>query len=284
MTSDFQPYILHEPLTTEVPLLCDSPHSGMSYPSDFNVAIPMMQLRQGEDTFVDELWEALPQYGATLLSANFPRTYIDPNRDEDDIDIELLCPDQSWPTAINPTEKTRIGYGLIWRQVRGKPIYNRCLTIDEIQKRISTYYRPYHQILQQRAEELYRQYGGLWHLNLHSMPSDAYAGLGLPDKNLADFVLGDKDGTTCSEDFIRVIERYLLEEGFSVARNDPYKGVALIQRMGKPKQRRHSLQIEIKRPLYMNEETFEKTPQFYTLQKSLSGLAKVVSDYVRCQL
>lgn len=284
MTSDFQPYMLHEPLTAEVPLLCDSPHSGMSYPSDFNVVLPMMQLRQGEDTFVDELWKALPQYGATLLGANFPRTYIDPNRDEDDIDVELLCPDQAWPTPLNPTEKTRIGYGLIWRRVRGEPIYNRCLTVEEIQKRISTYYQPYHYALQQAAEDLYKRYGGLWHLNLHSMPADAYVGLGLPEKELADFVLGDKDGTTCSEEFIHIIEKYLLEEGYSVARNDPYKGVALIQRMGQPERNRHSLQIEIKRPLYMNEKTFEKNANFFTLQKSLSGLSKVVSDYVRSQL
>lgn len=284
MTSDFQPYMLHEPLTAEVPLLCDSPHSGMSYPSDFNVVLPMMQLRQGEDTFVDELWKALPQYGATLLGANFPRTYIDPNRDEDDIDVELLCPDQAWPTPLNPTEKTRIGYGLIWRRVRGEPIYNRCLTVEEIQKRISTYYQPYHHALQQAAEDLYKRYGGLWHLNLHSMPADAYVGLGLPEKELADFVLGDKDGTTCSEEFIHIIEKYLLEEGYSVARNDPYKGVALIQRMGQPERNRHSLQIEIKRPLYMNEKTFEKNANFFTLQKSLSGLSKVVSDYVRSQL
>ena len=283
-TTDFQPYLLHGPLTTEVPLLCDSPHSGMSYPADFNVVLAMSQLRQGEDTYVDELWKALPQYGATLLAANFPRTYIDPNRDVDDLDVQLLCPDQQWPHPLNPTEKTRIGYGLIWKSVRNQPIYNRCLTTEEIKKRIETYYKPYHQALAQHADTLYQRYGGLWHINLHSMPSSAYEGLGLAEKELADFVLGDRDGTTCSDAFITLVETFLRDEGYSVARNDPYKGVALIQRMGQPNKNKHSLQIEIKRPLYMNEVSFEKTTNFTHLQKSLSALSKEVSDYVRSQL
>lgn len=282
--TDFQPFALHEPLSASVPLLCDSPHSGIIYPADFQVSLAMPQLRRGEDTYVDELWQALPQFGATLLEANFPRTYIDPNRDESDLDLSLFCADQSWPHTVNPTAKTAIGYGLIWKQVRGQSIYSRCLTVAEVQNRIEKYYRPYHQILALKASEFYQQFGGLWHVNLHSMPSDAYLGLGLAEKPLADFVLGDRDGTTCDEGFISCIEQFLLEEGYSVARNDPYKGVALIERIGQPEKNKHSIQIEINRALYMNEDSFEKSPQFYAVQSSLSGLSKVLSDYVRSQL
>lgn len=283
-STDFQPFALHEPLSSKVPLLCDSPHSGMIYPGDFNATLGMPKLRQGEDTYVDELWQALPQFGATLLEANFPRTYIDPNRDESDIDVALFAPDQSWPHALRPTVKTAIGYGLIWRKVRGDDIYSRFLTVAEVQKRLEDYYRPYHRALANQAAELYRQFGGLWHINLHSMPSNAYEGLGLPEKPLADFVLGDRDGSTCNEGFIHCIEQFLLEEGYSVARNDPYKGVALIERMGQPEKNKHSIQIEVNRALYMNEVTFEKTANFTKVQKSLTALSKAVSDYVRSQL
>lgn len=280
----FEPYALHVPLSTSVPLLCDSPHSGIVYPADFDVAIAMSQLRRGEDTYVDELWSSLPQFGATLLEANFPRTYIDPNRDESDIDVTLLGPNQTWPTPIEPTVKTELGFGLVWKKVRGVDIYDRVLTIEEIQHRIDHYYKPYHQALADQAKSLYEQFGGLWHINLHSMPSDAYVGLGLPEKELADFVLGDRDGTTSNEGFVACIEQFLREEGYSVARNDPYKGVALIERMGQPSQNKHSIQIEINRKLYMDEATFEKTAQFVSLQKSLTALSKVLSDYVRSQL
>lgn len=44
---------------------------------------------QTEDSFVDELWSAAPASGASLLSALFPRCFIDPNRAPDDVDPEV---------------------------------------------------------------------------------------------------------------------------------------------------------------------------------------------------
>ena len=36
-----------------------------------------------------------PRYGAYLLTAEFPRSYIDPNRSPDDIDVDMLA--GPWP-------------------------------------------------------------------------------------------------------------------------------------------------------------------------------------------
>lgn len=44
---------------------------------------------QAEDSFVDELWSAAPASGASLLSALFPRCFVDPNRALDDVDPEV---------------------------------------------------------------------------------------------------------------------------------------------------------------------------------------------------
>src|SRR3546814_7578740 len=91
------------------------------------------------------------------------------------------------------------------------------------------------------------------------MPSDAYEVLGIDtDKPLADFVLGDRDGTTCDPTLIGIIEDFLVQRGYTVARNDPFKGVALIARIGRPEENRHSLQIEVNRSLYMDEERSEE--------------------------
>ena len=80
------PVVVH-PATGEVlPIVCDSPHSGTSYPADFGHAVPMSLLRRGEDTHVAALWDQWPAHGATLIEATFPRTYIDPNRSEADLD------------------------------------------------------------------------------------------------------------------------------------------------------------------------------------------------------
>lgn len=276
---DFPPYVLRNPTGEVLPFIGDSPHSGTIYPQDFITRLPTSILRSGEDTYVDELWSALPAVGATLLAANFPRIYIDPNREESDIDPDILA--EPWSTPLHPTEKSAIGHGLVWWQARGQNIYDEKLFVGEVENRILKYYRPYHEALARKTAELYEQFGALWHLNLHSMPSDAYEVLGLPTKALADFVLGDRQGTTCAPEFVAVVQEFLVSRGYSVAINDPYQGVALIERMGKPAQQKHSLQVEINRALYMDELSYEKTANFSHLQRDLADLSAHMADYVR---
>jgi N-formylglutamate deformylase len=281
MAADFRPFTLHPPSAAAVPLVCDSPHSGTDYPADFGHAVPRAQLRRGEDTHVEALWEAVPAVGGTLLAAHFPRTYIDANRTEDDLDPELLA--QPWPTPLNPGEKTRLGFGLVWRNIgAGRPIYDRPLSVAEVRNRIDSYYRPYHAALAESIEQAAQRFGGVWHLNLHSMPNDAYERLQIQSPHpLADFVLGDRDGTTCEPGFVDLVERELRGRGYTVARNDPYKGVQLIARIGQPARNRHSLQIEVRRPLYMDEATRERNEGFARVQKDLGAVLRSLAGYVK---
>ena len=285
VNSDTAPAVVRrDPVGRPLPLVCDSPHSGTSYPADFGHAVPLDKLRQGEDTHVDALWSAAPEVGATLLAATFPRTYIDPNRTLADLDPDMI--DGEWPEPLSPGEKTRIGKGLIWSRMDPQsPVYARKLSVDEVQARIDNYYRPYHRMLDEAVAARYAQFGALWHLNLHSMPNDAYERLGIAsERPLADFVLGDRDGTTCEVAFVDLIEEFLSDRGYTVARNDPYKGVQLIAKMGNPAQNRHSLQVEIRRPLYMDEASRERNEGFTRLQGDLSELLVVVADYVSQQI
>lgn len=281
--TEFDPYIRIAPRATPLPLVCDSPHSGVVYPADFGYAIDAAVLRTGEDTFVDELWQGIPDVGGTLILAQSPRTYIDPNREPDDIDPALLA--EPWPGMLNPTEKSRLGHGLIWARAGGRPIYDRKLSVQEVSHRIRAYHQPYHAALNRDIEAAYQRFGAVWHLNLHSMPSDSYEVMQVrSDRPLADFVLGDRDGTTCDPEFVAVVENSLRESGYTVARNDPFKGVALIARLGNPSQRRNSLQIEIHRGQYMNESTFEKNAKFQALQAALTKAAQDVALYIQRQL
>ncbi|MFW7343295.1 N-formylglutamate amidohydrolase [Pollutimonas sp. H1-120] len=278
--SEFDPYVLSLPTCSAIPLICDSPHSGVVYPADFQSCLPTSILRSGEDTYVEELWQAIPSVGGALLAANFPRTYIDPNREEDDIDPNILA--EPWATELHPTEKSRLGHGLIWSMARKQPLYDRKLWVAEVENRIATYHQPYHQALQRQIEAAHERFGVVWHLNLHSMPSDSYEVLEIDtDKPLADFVLGDRDGTTCDPTLIGIIEDFLLQRGYTVARNDPFKGVALIARIGRPEENRHSLQIEVNRSLYMDEESYERSANFQNLQRDLSELSVTVAEFVR---
>jgi N-formylglutamate deformylase len=275
------PYTLFKSEVDDIPLVCDSPHSGTLYPEDFQHAVPYSLLRAGEDTHIDELWSAAPDVGATLLKANFPRTYIDPNRTLNDIDQLLI--DDIWPDPLEPSEKSRLGFGLIWRQLNATtPIYDRQLSIAEVKHRINQYYLPYHEALNRAIENKVDRFGGVWHLNLHSMPNNAYERLQIkyPPHPLADFVLGDRDGTTCEPEFIEFIEQNLRSMGYSVSRNDPYKGMQLIANIGKPKENRHSLQVELRRPVYMDEITRIPNKNFHVVKNDLSQLLKNIRVYL----
>ena len=282
MTAAAKPAVtVRMPEGTALPLVLDSPHSGTQYPADFGHKVPLARLRHGEDTHVDALWADAPAHGATLIAADFPRTYIDANRALADLDPAMLA--GPWEQPLMPSEKSRLGVGLVWSRLdAATPMYDRLLTPAEVRGRIERCWKPYHAALQSAIDAAARDFGAVWHLNLHSMPNNAYERLGKTAPHpLADFVLGDRDGTTCEPEFVALIEDTLRAQGYSVARNDPYKGVELIARIGQPAMRRHSLQIEIRRPIYMDEATREPNGGFAELRANLSALTREIAAYVR---
>ncbi|MBI2772025.1 MAG: N-formylglutamate amidohydrolase [Burkholderiales bacterium] len=264
-----------------IPLVCDSPHSGTWYPQDFGHAIARAPLRQSEDTHVDALWAGVPQVGGTLLCANFPRSYLDANRDQADIDVAMI--EGTWPHAAHPSPRClELGIGLIWRETPERlPIYTRKLSVGEVEQRIASCWRPYREALARLLDEAAQKHGGCWHLNLHSMPSNAYERLALPPRPLADVVLGDRHGTTCGPGFVDSVAQAFRARGYSVAVNDPYEGADLVRISGAPGRNRHSLQIEINRAIYMDEKTREPGPGFAALKDDIGQVLRDVSAFVQ---
>jgi len=278
------PFEVIAPRGGHAPLVLDSPHSGTVYPEDFRPAVSLELLRQAEDSFVDELFGAGPDVGAILVLARFPRSYIDANRSLLDIDASLL--EAPWPGPAVPSAKTRKGIGLIWRVLdSGESIYARKLAVDEVKQRIVRFHQPYQRAVKDALDEVHGHFGGVWHLNLHSMPavSGRISEEG-PGKARADFVLGDRDGSTCEPEFTARVAQVLRDMGYQVKVNDPYKGVELVRAFSDPKAHRHSLQVEVNRKLYMDERTRERTRGFDELKRNLDTLLARVADYAshRC--
>lgn len=276
---------IRPPAGDGLPLVFDSPHSGTVYPRDFRPMAPMAELRRAQDTHVDRLFGAAPDHGAVLLEAHFPRTCIDPNRALDDLDPDLL--EGPWPAPLAPSEKCRRGLGLIWRLCPPgrRPIYDRALSVSEVEQRIERYWRPYHDALSGILDRLHQRFGQVWHVDCHSMNSVSTAmhaegpGIRRPD-----FVIGDRDGTSCCAAFTSLVRAHLEAAGYSVAVNDPYKGVELVRAYGAPGAGRHSLQIEIARRLYMDEDTLEPHAGFGPTTALVSGLIGALADFVRARL
>jgi N-formylglutamate deformylase len=260
------------------PLVLDSPHSGVDYPEDFGHACDMPALRQAEDTHVEKLYEFAPALGAAWIEALFPRSYLDANRNTTEIDTALL--DGPWPDPVETDPaalaKVRLGKGLIWRLTDdGLPIYERRLSVAEVRARIDRCWTPYHAAVRAAIDAAHQRHGYSIHLNCHSMPAVASShATGHPGMVHADFVLGDREGTSADPRLSRAVGEYLEGLGYSVAYNHPYKGVELVRRYSDPARHRHSLQVEVNRKLYMDERTLELNDGFPALKRDLQSLVE----------
>ncbi|MEZ0308564.1 MAG: N-formylglutamate amidohydrolase [Ramlibacter sp.] len=262
------------------PLVLDSPHSGVNYPDDFRHACDFAVLRRAEDTHVEKLYDFAPGLGAAWVEALFPRSYLDVNRNTTELDVTLF--DEPWPDPVETDPKVltkvRLGKGLVWRTTdEGKPVYDRHLTVQEVQLRIERCWKPYHEALRAAIDATHARHGYSIHLNCHSMPAVASQfATEYPGLVHADFVIGDREGTTADPALSRKVCEHLKGLGYSVEYNHPYKGVELVRRYGDPARHRHSIQVEINRKLYMNEATREPNDGFDALRQNLRSLVEML--------
>ncbi len=262
------------------PLVLDSPHSGTTYPNDFAYACALAVLRRAEDTHVEKLYDFAPGLGAAWTEALFPRSYLDANRDLTEIDTTLMDAPWPGPVATDPRilSKVRLGKGLIWRSTDdGTPLYARRLSVAEVQSRIDRCWRPYHAAVAEAIDAAHARHGYSIHLNCHSMPAVASRfATDFPGLVHADFVVGDRDGSTAGAALSRKVVAHLAGRGYNVAYNHPYKGVELVRRHSDPAQHRHSIQVEINRKLYMDEATLATHQGFGKLQADLRALIEML--------
>lgn len=264
-----------------IPMVFDSPHSGLTIPDDFERVASDELVLVASDTYVDDLFDFAPGIGAPLLLAHFPRSFLDLNRSLKDVDLELV--EGKWPHAVHESASARRGMGLTWRFAWGnQPMYGRKLSVSELEQRIDTYWRPYHRQLVCLLDETYAAFGRVYHVNCHSMPAAGH--ILSPDPAGAirkDIVVGDYDGTSSEPEFVHLVIETLESFGYSVSLNVPFRGAELVSAYNAPDQNRHSIQIELNRKLYMNEITREKNDSYTELKSNLSILGSVLKDYVK---
>lgn len=273
------------PQTEPIALVCDSPHSGTTYPDDFRYSVALADLRKCEDTLVDALWADAPKVGGTLIHAHFPRSYIDTNRACTDIEVAMLS--DPWPGEVQASERClTLGNGLVFSKTTTlAEIYDRKLAPSEIQRRVDSCWKPYRSALSEALRDTRTAFGRAWHLNLHSMPSNAYERLGrVSTTPLADVVLGDLHGRSCSPAFTRCVTEAFQALGYQVSINDPYAGQDLIREHGQPGTGCESLQIEINRKLYLDEETREPNARYSQTREDVSHVLRVVAAFIQAEV
>jgi N-formylglutamate amidohydrolase len=261
------PFTILAPARQSAAAVVNSPHSGAHYPPQFlrTTRLRAAALRRSEDCFVDELFASAPQAGAPLLKANFPRAYIDLNREPNELDPQLI--DGPLPRTANASSVRVVGgLGTIPRVVsEGEEIYRRKITLADALARIDKLYKPYHAALSNLVTTTVNKFGTALLIDCHSMPSTAAApgGTSTPQP---DIVIGDRHGVSCSASLVERLELLYRGHGLKVQRNRPYAGGFITECYGKPASGLHAVQIEINRAIYMDERTLAKLPGFESLR------------------
>lgn len=275
---DFQsvaPHAVYAPAQQRIPFVFNSPHSGCYYPPAFldSSRLNPHDIRQSEDCYVDELFAGAVPLGAPLLCANFPRAYLDVNREPYELDPKMFAEPVPAFTNIG-SARVAGGLGTIAKIVgEGQNIYKTKLPLDEALGRIETLYKPYHNQLGQLLNATKMQFGYAVLIDCHSMPSGY-----LPAETMVhnsqpsrpDFIIGDRFGRSCCEALSWAAIELLQGMGYQVAHNKPYAGGYITEYYGRPQRHYHALQIEVNRALYMDESSLLRLQGFTALCRDLT--------------
>ncbi|MEL6751677.1 MAG: N-formylglutamate amidohydrolase [Pseudomonadota bacterium] len=263
-------FTVHAPAQQRVPFVFNSPHSGRAYPLAFRAAsrLTAAQLRRSEDVAVDILFSAAVGLGAPLLTANFPRAWLDVNREPLELDPKLIA--DPLPAHAN-SRSARVGGGLgtVPRLVAERvEIYAGRMTLGEAMARINGVYRPYHEQLARLIARTVRTFGYSVLVDCHSMPSKGPGG-DADGVMRDDIIIGDRYGTSCNSAITQELVERFSDAGYRVARNKPYAGGFITEHYGRPSRGFHAVQIEVNRGLYLNEVALEPNGNFETVRADI---------------
>ncbi|MBN9045797.1 MAG: N-formylglutamate amidohydrolase [Rhizobiales bacterium] len=270
--SQMPPFEVCAPAEQRIPFVFNSPHSGRCYPRAFLEASRLdgVSIRYSEDCYVDELFAGVVGLGAPMLKANFPRAFLDVNREAYELDPRMFA--EALPPFIN-SQSARVagGLGTVPRLVgEGQTIYPGRIPLKEAFYRIEELYKPYHRTLDALLHATRARFGYAVLIDCHSMPGGLRVG---ESGSRPDFIIGDRFGRSCCERLTHAAIALLEEMGYTVAHNKPYAGGFITEHYGRPAMACHALQIEINRSLYMNEQTLERLAGFGTLCADLHRFA-----------
>lgn len=249
------------------------PHAGETVPDSvpWLKGLPETILMQDVDRYVDQLY--LPAIEALKLKniiTEWHRYVVDLNRLPDDIDKDSV--------AGAKNDSGSFTTGLHWsKTTRGEVLMPKPMSLELHKDLLKNYFEPFHQQIIACFDSFRKQgHNEIYHLDAHSMPSMGTAAHRDPGKLRPEIVVSDQDGTSCASEFKDLVIAAYKEVGFEVAYNWPYKGGRVTQAYGQPSKGQHTLQVELRRSLYMNEETKKKNDLFDSTQEKIKQAITII--------
>lgn len=268
---------MHEEM--ELPFFISCPHSGEKIPLEANwlqEKDPICLLRD-VDRFVDIFYRPLAKkFNIPFVYSPWTRYAVDLNRLPGDVDSNSVIG--------SPNSAGTYTTGLHWvKTSRDEVLMDRPISKDLHDILVETYYEPFHNAIKAHFEH-YKLQGNkrVFHLDVHSMPSKGTEIHRDPGERRAEIVISDQDGTSCDPKYMELVVESYKQAGFEVKTNWPYKGGRITQIYGLPSKGRHTVQVEMNRDIYMNEETKElKTSDVPDIQKRIEKALSLITEQLK---
>ncbi len=241
-------YHINRPEGRRIPILVSVPHCGTAFPDDIRNEYKEELIKAPDDTdwFVNKLYEFAPSIGITMISAVLSRWVVDLNRNPDD---KPLYSDGRIITGLCPATT-----------FLGEPLYkDGRIKVDarEVKRRVGLYFRPYHEKLAQLLGDLKSEFGKVLLWDCHSIRQSVLA---IQPEKFPDLILGSADGRSADRVLIEIALENLVEEGYTLHHNQPFKGGYITRNYGKPEKDVHALQLEMSKINYMDDAELDYHP------------------------
>lgn len=235
-------------------LVISIPHGSTYIPEEIRALMPHDDhvLLNEPDLYTDRIYNIK---GPTVVQARTSRIISDVNR----------APDEIYTKG-----RMRANGVIMLSLSHGLDTFEKDPTEEQMRDWISSYHESFHRELHGAMRDALFLIDGhsLWS---HSPPSQEDAGA-----ERADIVLGNRLYTTCNAQTTQFFRHYFEKLGYSVAVNNPYMGRYVV---GTHCSRLHTpgIQIEMKRSLYMDEETLE--PYENVIKKLQGEIETLVEEF-----
>lgn len=244
------------------PLLLSLPHSGDYFMPEFLECVnsDINTMRHNEDLLLPELLQQAIDAEIPLIKMNISRSFIDLNRSRLELDPEMFY---NYPQNkdIMYDKHCRVGLGVVHRiNYKREPLYKGLLDYHEVEKRLKNVYDVYHNRLQKMIDMCLKKFGFCLVLDCHSMPSKICSII--DDRSGIDICIGNLFSQSCPQEVSDFLAAQFWDKNYNVEFNCPYSGAYITFNYCQPRKHMHTMQLEINRALYADEDRLEKNSLF----------------------
>lgn len=260
------------------PLILSIPHSGTYFPPEFlqNVRFDEPTLRRNEDILVDRLLQGSINSGLTAIKMEVTRMFVDLNRDRLEVDPQMFF---NYPKnkEILYDKHCRVGLGVIHRiNCKRENLYDGLLDYNEVEKRLKNVYDVYHARLQELVNKCVKKFGFCLVLDCHSMPSKICTII--DSRKGIDICLGNLFNQSCPSEMGDLLATQFWNNNYSVEFNCPYSGAYITFHYCQPRNKIYTLQFEINRSLYADENTLQPNDDFSMVADDVSNAITIFAE------